>query len=284
MDTETQTIQSAVNWGSNQLTASSPSPKIDAEVLLCFVLEKRKTYLIAHSDDVLNVSHWETFQKLIAQRVTGVPVAYLVGKREFWDLELYVNEHTLIPRPDTETLVEQVLELYPDATKKKALDLGTGTGAIALALGQEKKLWQITAVDNSASALDVAKQNSISNNVHNVEFILSDWFSALDQAETFDLIVSNPPYIDPQDEHLQQGDLRFEPISALIAEESGYKDYRCILEQALGFLNVGGYVIFEHGYDQGESLRKMMRSANLVDVQTKQDLGGNDRISFGRKN
>ena len=284
MNTETQTIQSAVNWGSNQLAASSPSPKIDAEVLLCFVLAKQKTYLIAHSDDALNLLRWEAFQKLIAQRVTGVPVAYLMGKREFWDLELRVNEHTLIPRPDTETLVEQVLELYPDATEKKALDLGTGTGAIALALGQEKKLWQITAVDNSASALDVAKQNSISNNVHNVEFILSDWFSALDQAETFDLIVSNPPYVDPQDEHLQQGDLRFEPISALVAEESGYKDYRRILEQALDFLNVGGYVIFEHGYDQGENLRKMMRSANLVDVQTKQDLGGNDRISFGRKN
>ena len=216
----------------------------------------------------------------LGERQRGMPVAYLTGRREFWSLPLKVNEHTLIPRPETETLVQWALELSLPAAAA-VLDLGTGSGAIALALASERPQWGVTAVDRSVEALQVARDNSRQLGLSEVCWLRSDWYTGLAGAR-FDLLVSNPPYVEPADPHLEAGDLRFEPSSALVAGAGGLADLASIVDGAADHLHPGGWLLLEHGFGQGPAVRRLLVEAGFSEVATRQDIGGQDRVSGGR--
>ena len=260
--------------------SESDSPRLDLEVLLCHLLGKSRAWLYTWPEHALDTSQQSQFDGLVKRRIAGEPVAHLTGSREFWSLPLKVNRSTLIPRPDTEVLVEVVLELCPQA-QASVLDLGTGTGAIALALASEKKRWQITAVDTMPAAVALAEENRRMLGFEHVEILRSDWFSAID-ARKFDVIVSNPPYIDTQDPHLREGDVRFEPLSALVAEEQGLADIRKIATDARAFLLENGLLAVEHGWEQGKAVRKVFAELGYKNVETRLDYAGRDRITLGR--
>ncbi len=261
----------------------SDTAQLDAELLLCHVLGKPRSYLFAWSDKVLTGEQLADFEQLLARRVAGEPIAYLVGKQGFWSLDLSVEPSTLIPRPDTETLVEQALQLplTARAEELQVLDLGTGTGAIALALASERPHWRVTGVDRVPEAVALAEQNQQQTGLTNVRFVISHWFAAL-AGNRYQLIVSNPPYIAEQDPHLAQGDVRFEPISALTSGADGLDDIRQIIQQAPNYLTNHGWLLLEHGYEQAEAVQDLMRGQGFLAVETKQDLGRNDRITFGQ--
>lgn len=277
---ENLTVAQAIAWATQTLRNTSDSPKLDAEVLLLHVLDKPKSYLFAWPEAELNDVQLSAFEKLIAERETGHPVAHLVGVREFWSLELEVNNSTLIPRPDTETLVEKALSLDLPADTKM-LDLGTGTGAIALSLASEQPNWQVTAVDYSEQAVALAKRNQQKLALNNVTIMQSDWFSAVPNQQ-FDLIVSNPPYIDELDEHLSQGDVRFEPKSALVAPDNGMADIKLIIEQARQYLAPNGYLLIEHGYQQALLLKEFFAQMAYSNILTIKDMAGCDRVTMAQ--
>ena len=264
--------------GAERLAGLSESPALDVELLLCHVLERPRTFLFTHKDYRLSRDEEQRFESLLSRRVKGEPVAHLLGSRGFWTLELDVNPTTLIPRPDTECLVEKALELIPH-TAARVLDLGTGTGAIALALASECPAWQVVGVDRVPEAVALAEQNRIKLELENVEILQGSWFEPV--TGKYDLIVSNPPYIDPDDPHLQQGDVRFEPLSALIADENGLADIRHIATRAREHLDDGGKVLFEHGYDQAAAVRDILAALKYNEIDSAQDYGGNDRITWG---
>jgi len=218
---------------------------------------------------------------LIRRRQTGEPVAYLCGRREFWGLSLKVDHNVLIPRPETELLVETVLARLDKKLEATVADLGTGSGAIALALGSEKPAWKIVATDQSEGALEVARENARALNVPNVVFRAGEWTQALDKTH-FDVIVSNPPYIEEGDCHLVEGDVRFEPVSALVSGKDGLEDIRQIAGTCREFLQLGGWLMLEHGYNQGESVRQIMTVEGYTDIETLEDLAGHDRVTLGR--
>ena len=220
------------------------------------------------------------FADFLSRRLAGEPVAYILGQQGFWKLDLEVAPHTLIPRPDTELLVETALELLP-ATPARMLDLGTGTGAIALALASERPAWQVMAVDRIDEAVALAERNRQRLQLNNVHVRTSHWYDALD-GERFDLIISNPPYIRAEDPHLVAGDVRFEPSSALVAGQEGLDDLRVIIAQAPGHLLPGGWLLLEHGYDQAADVRELLSQQGFGDVCSRIDLGGHERISLGR--
>lgn len=255
------------------------SPKRDAEILLSHVTGKSRSWLIAFDDTELSAAQRVELDALIARRARGEPIAHLVGEREFWSLPLRVSDATLIPRPDTELLVELALARLP-ATPATLLDLGTGTGAVALAIASERPDCQVTGVDRIAAAVTLAQENAARLHLNNVTFSLSHWFRDLSPCY-FDLIVSNPPYIDAADHHLQQGDVRFEPLSALVADEAGLADLRTIIEQASAWLVPGGGLLLEHGWQQGEPVRVLMQQHGYVGVTTENDYGGNPRVTLG---
>ena len=255
------------------------SARRDTEILLCHSLNKSRAWLYTWPEAELSDQAYTLFEQLFTARAQGQPIAYLTGYREFWSLQLQVNEHTLIPRPETETLVQWALELELPASAA-VLDLGTGCGAIALALASERPQWQVSGLDASESALAVAATNAEALGLQRVGFLHSSWFSAV-PGQRFDLLVSNPPYVDPVDEHLKQGDLRFEPRSALAADEQGLADLRCLVDGAPQHLLPGGWLLLEHGYDQGASVRKLLQLAGFAAIETRQDDGGNDRITGG---
>ncbi|WP_417225246.1 peptide chain release factor N(5)-glutamine methyltransferase [Amphritea sp.] len=260
-----------------RLSACSDSPAADVELLLCHILECDRTFLFTRREHVLSeVQQWQ-FEQLLQRRLAGEPIAHLTGVRGFWSLDLEVNATTLIPRPDTECLVEKALELIPPSAAR-VLDLGTGTGAIALALASECPAWSLLAVDRVADAVALAERNRQRTGLANVRVLQGSWFEPVDGV--FDLIVSNPPYIDPQDPHLDQGDVRFEPLSALVAEEHGLADIRYIATHARAFLVTGGILLFEHGYDQAEAVRQLLAELRYSDIESAQDYGGNDRITW----
>lgn len=263
-----------------ELESISATPRLDIEVLLCHVLEKPRSFLFAWPDEVLTEQQEVIFSALLERRKQGEPVAHLTCVREFWSLPLQVNSSTLIPRPDTELLVEVALQL-PLPERASVVDLGTGTGAIALALASEKPLWKITATDLQIDAVALAERNRAALGLGNVSVLQSNWFENLAD-QKFDLIVSNPPYIDPLDPHLSQGDVRFEPRTALIAVNNGLADIEVIASGAVHKLNAGGWLVVEHGYDQGEAVRKIFSESGFDSVETHQDLAGNDRITLGR--
>ncbi|PHS66614.1 MAG: protein-(glutamine-N5) methyltransferase, release factor-specific [Thalassobium sp.] len=262
-----------------QLEAGSDSARLDAELLLAHVLQQGRTWLYTWSDRLLSAEQQQAADALLARRLAGEPVAYLLGERDFWSLNLNVNPSTLIPRPDTETLVEWALEL-PLPANSRMLDLGTGTGAIALALASEQPSWQVSGVDFNADAVALAQANAARNQLARVSFMQSDWYSAV--SGDFDLIVSNPPYIDEDDEHLAQGDVRFEPRSALVADNHGLSDLALIIDRAPGFLRANGWLLLEHGYQQADAVCELLRGRGFAEVSNRRDLGGQPRISGGR--
>lgn len=263
----------------SQLQASE-SPRRDAEIILEFVTGKGRTYILAFGETQLTDAQCEQLNSLVARRQRGEPVAHLTGVREFWSLPLFVSPATLIPRPDTECLVEQALARLP-ASPCRILDLGTGTGAIALALASERPDCTVTAVDRMPDAVDLANRNRLNLAIDNVRVLQSNWFSAL-SGQQFEMIVSNPPYIDEHDPHLAQGDVRFEPLSALVAGASGLADIILIIDQSRRVLTTGGYLLLEHGWQQGEAVRDAFTRAGYQAVETCRDYGGNERVTLGR--
>lgn len=256
------------------------SPKRDAEILLSFVTGKSRSWLMAFDETLLNDQQLSQLDALLLRRAQGEPVAHLIGEREFWSLPLRVNDATLIPRPDTEILVEQALVRLP-ATPSRILDLGTGTGAIALAIASERPDCQVVGVDRIEAAVELAQLNAEQLGLSNASFSLSHWFRDLAPSR-FDLIVSNPPYIDANDIHLGQGDVRFEPRSALVAEEAGLADLRTLIEQAPHWIAAGGWLLLEHGWQQEHAVRQLMIKNGYQAVATANDYGGNPRVTFGQ--
>lgn len=257
----------------------SPSAKLDAEWLLAAALGKPASYLRTWPERDVPAECEARFAADLARRRRGEPVAYILGRQGFWSLELEVAPHTLIPRPDTELLVETALQLLP-STAVEVLDLGTGTGAIALALAHERPTWRVTGVDRIAEAVDLARRNAQRLRLDNAVFCESRWFSALGE-QRFALIVSNPPYIRARDPHLQEGDVRFEPSSALVAGDDGLDDIRQIIASAPNHLLSEGWLLLEHGYDQAPAVRELLAESGFVDVQSRRDFGGHERISLG---
>ncbi|HSM11554.1 MAG TPA: peptide chain release factor N(5)-glutamine methyltransferase [Lysobacter sp.] len=253
----------------------------DAELLLAHALGRPRSWLYAHGEDELEPAAAARYAALLARRVAGEPVAYLTGSRGFWSLELQVSPATLIPRPETELLVELALARLAVERPLRIADLGTGSGAIALALAHERRHAQVLATDASFDALAIAQANAAALGLVNVEFRHGSWWRPL-PGERFDLIASNPPYIAEDDAHLVQGDLRHEPRMALASGRDGLDAIRAIASGAPGHLLAGGWLLLEHGWEQGAAVRALLRDAGLVDVDTARDLSLHERISFGR--
>jgi release factor glutamine methyltransferase len=288
--TNTQTINATLVAATTLL--NNDEAALEAQLLLQQVLNVNRAWLIAHADDALQANNHAAFEALLKRRLNGEPIAYILGIREFYGLDLMVTPDTLIPRPDTETLVEAALDKAPDSSSLrrydninmdifKVLDLGTGSGAIALAIAKNCPQARVTATDASEAALEIAKNNAQSLNILNVQFILSNWFDAF-STEKFDLIVSNPPYVEQDDAHLGQGDLRFEPMSALASGVDGLDDIRQIVNSCLVHLKPQGWLMLEHGSNQAELVKDLMAETGLVNIVTIKDLGNNDRVTIGK--
>ncbi|WP_223789684.1 peptide chain release factor N(5)-glutamine methyltransferase [Marinicella meishanensis] len=252
----------------------------DLRTLLCHQLQCTTAWLFAHPDHPLSSADLQQLNAWRDQLLDGMPLAYLIGKQMFWDLDLAVNAATLIPRADTETVVETSIELLKDSAPEHILDLGTGSGALALALARVFPAAQVTATDRSSAALKTAQFNAQQNDIQNCQFILADWFSQVPE-RGFDLIVSNPPYIAANDPHLTA--LTHEPIEALVAAEDGLADFKTICEQAPAYLNAGAWLVFEHGWQQKTEVQALLRQAGLTDINSRADLAGHDRVSYGRQ-
>ncbi|SDU13304.1 peptide chain release factor N(5)-glutamine methyltransferase [Geopseudomonas guangdongensis] len=258
----------------------SPSPRLDAELLLAHALGQSRSYLRTWPEREPSAAQCAAFDALLERRRAGEPVAYLLGRQGFWSLDLEVAPHTLIPRPDTELLVETALALGPGGPAR-VLDLGTGTGAIALALACERPAWQVLGVDRVSEAVQLAERNRARLGLGNARFVESVWFSTLG-GERFALIVGNPPYIAADDRHLNEGDVRFEPASALVAGQDGLDDIRLIVHEAPEHLEAGGWLLLEHGYDQAEAVRALFAARGFAAVESRRDLGGHQRITLGQ--
>lgn len=244
------------------------------------VLRCDRAFLYTWPEKELSVEEATCFDSFVKRRKAGEPVAYITGRRGFWNFDLRVNNSTLIPRPETELLVELALQYLPQAACK-VIDLGTGSGAIALALAYERPQWQVFAVDAVADALALARSNAAQYGLERIRFVESNWFAQVADCD-FDLVISNPPYVDAQDPHLVQGDVRFEPATALISADAGLADIRRISEAASSRLKPGGWLMFEHGYRQGEEARNILVKNHFDKVQTLRDLSGNERVTLGQ--
>jgi release factor glutamine methyltransferase len=281
--TNSQSIRTALSNAASRLQAQgigAKTTKLEAQLLLQYALNVNRAWLIAHENDALEANIHAVFEALLNCRLNGEPIAYILGAREFYGLNLKVTPDTLIPRPDTETLVEEALEKVLQNDNLKILDLGTGTGAIALAIAKHRLLAQVTAVDASENALKIAQENAQNLQIANVRFMLSNWFDAL-KNQRFDLIVSNPPYIEANDIHLTQGDLRFEPLIALASGQDGLDDIRKIIQTAPQYLNPHGWLMLEHGYNQAESVATLLKQAGFTEISHAQDLAGIARVTSG---
>ena len=320
--TNTHSIKTTLLLTATQLKTQgfdAETAKLEVQLLLQHTLNVNRAWLISHQNDALQPNIHATYRALINRRIKGEPIAYILGVREFYGLHLKVSPDTLIPRADTETLVDAVLakisssQSFPrkresmlnlnqkmdsrfrgndeisnvadDKQRLHILDLGTGSGAIALAIAKHRPQAFVTATDACKAALNVAIENSENLQIANVKFVLGDWFSALNQQNSpqkFDVIVSNPPYIEAADDHLTQGDLRFEPLSALASGADGLDDIREIITQAPKHLNPHGYLLLEHGYNQAEKVVTLLKQAGFNDIETIKDLGGNNRVTMGK--
>jgi release factor glutamine methyltransferase len=270
-------IAKQLQWARTYL--ATESAQLDAEVLLAHIIKKDRSYLYAWPEKIINDECVQQFHKMIIERQQGKPVAYLTGQQEFWSLSLKVTPATLIPRPETEQLIDAVLQCFTQSDKLDVLDLGTGSGAIAIALAKEKPSWHICASDYSFDALLVAQENAKHYQTR-IDFFCSDWLAAF-SAETFDVIVSNPPYIAPEDAHLNE--LRYEPQTALVAANKGLLDIESIIFQSLVILRRSGLLYVEHGYNQGASVRHLFIENGFSNVETVIDYAGCERFTFGVK-
>jgi release factor glutamine methyltransferase len=281
--TSAHSIKNTLLLAATQLKAQgfdAEAVKLEAQFLLQYALNVNRAWLIAHENDALEANIHAVFEALLNRRLNGEPIAYILGTCEFYGLKLKVTPDTLIPRPDTETLVEAALAKVLLNDNLKILDLGTGTGAIALAIAKHRPLAQVTAVDASENALKIAQENAQNLQIANVQFVISNWFDALIN-QRFDVIVSNPPYIEANDIHLTQGDLRFEPLIALASGQDGLDDIRKIIQTAPQHLNPHGWLMLEHGYNQAERVTDLMKLAGFSEISHAQDLAGINRVTSG---
>lgn len=260
---------------------ASSTPRLDAELLLAHVTGTSRVWLYTWGDREITAAQQAHLDGLVAERLKGRPIAYLVGEREFWGLRLATNEATLIPRPDTETLVEAALSraLAPGG---RLLDLGCGTGAVGLAFAHERPSWQVLGVDKVTAAVELARGNACALNISNIAFRRSDWFDAVDRHPGFDLVVSNPPYLAAEDPHLSVGDLRHEPRSALVADQAGLSDLKWLIGQAAAYLVPTGWLVLEHGHQQGQQVRQAFMEAGYKEILTLTDLGERERVTAGQ--
>ena len=265
------------------LALEPPVAALEAHVLLGHALHQSRAYLLAHAEAALDDNHQTVFEALLQRRLCGEPIAYILGRREFYGLEFNVSPAVLIPRPETELLVEHALEHIPSQQPLQILDLGTGSGAIAITLAKLRPQALVTAVDISPEALAVAQQNATHLEVRNIHFIESDWFQALDLCSQFDLIVANPPYIAANDPHLQQGDVSFEPIGALHSGADGMDAIRLIAQESRRFLSPNGWLLFEHGFNQQQACADTLASLGYANISCQRDLAGQARVSSGKK-
>jgi release factor glutamine methyltransferase len=275
-----ETIQSLINEGAAVLHGVCETSRLDAEILLSHCLQKNRSYLKTWPEKTVDAELSNRYQAFIAQRLQGAPIAYLTGSREFWSRSFKVSPDVLIPRPDSELLIELSLKQIPKNQSCKIIDLGVGSGILAITLALERPDAEIFAGDISEKALNVAKFNASRHNAEHIRFLLSNWFDAV-QAREFDFVISNPPYIAKHDQHLQQGDLRFEPDIALVSEENGLKDIRLIAEQSRGRLKKAGQLFIEHGYNQQLEVQTILKKLNYCQVTTHTDLSGNPRVTSG---
>jgi len=272
-------VSQLLKSATEQLLNLTESPRLDAEVLLAHSLQKNRTWLVTWPDKALIDTDINQFNELLQRRISGEPIAHITGTREFWSLPLAVTTDTLIPRPDTELIIEKILEIYSASSDISLADLGTGSGAIALALASERPHWKITATDQSTSALQIAKQNAHNLNLDNITFKLGDWFEPLED-DSFDVVVSNPPYIPMADPHLTQGDARFDPVSALASGDDGLDDIRLITAQAGRHLKTRGKLFIEHGYDQKSKVLDIFTKNGFIEIQQAHDIANNPRLTF----
>ncbi|MHC8440683.1 MAG: peptide chain release factor N(5)-glutamine methyltransferase [Candidatus Eutrophobiaceae bacterium] len=267
---------------SKSLLPNSGSARLDMEILLAHVLGVERSHLYAHSQTTLGREPSSGLRLLLEKRCAGWPIAYLIGRREFWSLDLRVNESVLIPRAETETLVEMALEAFPAVDQPiDALELGTGSGAVAIALAKERAAWRILATDHCPAALDLARKNAIQHGTRRIRFQQADWFKNLPTGRNA-LIISNPPYVAATDPVLDGDGLRFEPRNALTDGEDGFSALTHIVRGAQSHLHPSGLLILEHGADQGSPLRELMRTHGYTQVHTQRDLAGHERITAGR--
>lgn len=257
--------------------------RLEAQIFLCRALGRPRSWLVSHDRDALLPQPAEAFAALVERRRQGEPVAYILGEREFYSLSFKTTPAVLIPRPETELLVDLALERMPPDAPCRVLDLGTGSGAVAIVLALHRPSAEVLAVERSAAALEIARQNAQSLGARNLRFARSDWYGAL-AGEKFDLIVANPPYIAAADPHLAQGDVRFEPVSALAAGADGLDDIRLIVGDAPAHLNPAGWLLFEHGHDQAEACRQLLTQARFSRVTSSDDLAGIPRVTYGQMN
>ncbi len=264
-----------------QKLPNSTTPRLDAEVLLCHILKVSRSYLYTWPDKKLTINQYDRFQALLTRRMQGAPIAYLTGHKEFWSLDLQVTKNTLIPRPETELLVEQALMRLSLDSQAQVVDLGTGNGAVALAIATERPQCRVLSIDKSFPALTVARINAQRLNLQQVEFLVSDWWSVLRNINAA-LIVSNPPYVAASDPHLSQGDVKAEPRSALVAGQDGLTDIRQIIATSLPHLKPRGWLLLEHGYDQAKAVQELFKQSAYGNVTTYQDLAGLPRVTGGQ--
>lgn len=274
------TVRALLERARGTLAGGSGEPALESQILLAHALGRDRSWLYAWPEHVPDSDQIEVFQQMLSRRQLGHPIGYITGEREFWSLRLKISADTLIPRPETEHLVEIALGLeLPDTAR--ILDLGTGSGAIALALASERPGWRVMAVDRSPAALDIARSNAARLGLDRVHFTRSNWFEALPGGVRFDLILGNPPYVAREDPHLNRGDLRFEPPQALISGSDGLDDIRLIVATARARLEPGGWLWLEHGSDQGGEVVGLMRKAGYGRVSLRHDLSGHERHSGG---
>ena len=273
-----QSIAEIINQGQQLLAAFSDSAKIDCKILLAFTLNKEMSFLLSWPEKKLTEQEFQAFMVLFHRRLQGEPIAYIIEEGEFWSLPFYVSPATLIPRPDTELLVEHILARHLE-NDLSCLDLGTGTGAIALSLASEQKSWKIDALDFSDDAVMLAKKNAQRLLLPQVDIYQSDWFSNVKPNKKFNIIVSNPPYIDEADHHLTEGDVRFEPLSALVARDHGFADIKRIAKDAQAYLNNNGALYLEHGFEQAEGVRNIFNQLGYQLIETIKDYSENDRVT-----
>ncbi len=269
------TFQEAISYGLNNL-----NNRLESELIFCHVVNVSRSYLYAHQEEELDAFLLQEYQRQIENRKQGLPVAYITGCKEFWSLDFEVNQHTLIPRPESELLVQLTLEKFSSEQNVTILELGVGSGAIAIAIAHERPQWQIVGTDISKDALTIAQKNADRHRIENLELYESNWFQNV-PAIKFDIIISNPPYIATNDPHLAQ--LRYEPQSALVSGEDGLDDIKIIIKEAVGYLDEKGQLILEHGYNQGNQVRNLMKQNYYQDVKTIKDLNDIERVTIGTR-